>query len=132
MSSAGEQLCCLDLDAITPAQLRSRLQALLDGDRGPRVPGLPVADAIQVADELVSNALRHGLPPRTCTVTLSPEPRLLIEVTDSSPDLPHIRPADDSGGLGLLLIDQMSAAWGCLRDDDGKTVWAELVADPSA
>ncbi|MBB5915184.1 two-component sensor histidine kinase [Nocardia transvalensis] len=118
----------MDLDAVTLAQLRSTLQHLLhDSDVE---PGLSAEDAVQVTDELVTNALRHGLPPRTCAVTLSHGPRLRVEVSDTSPEAPRFRAPDDTGGLGLVLVDQMSTAWGIDRHPGGKTVWAELTSSP--
>lgn len=105
--------------------MRGLVQELLAGCHGE----LPTADAVQIADELASNALRHGSAPRTCTITLSAGPRLRIEVADASPIDPRVRPADETGGLGLVLVDQMSAAWGVIHRGNHKIVWAELVAE---
>jgi len=47
--------------------------------------GVMVDDAVLVADELVTNALRHGQAPRICRLTVLHHPRRLrIEVDDES------------------------------------------------
>ncbi|HEX7307913.1 ATP-binding protein [Lentzea sp.] len=83
------------------------------------------ADVVIVLDELVSNALRHGEPPR--------EVRLVrrggwmrIEVDDGCRDEACQRPAYNGGGRGIALIAACSLAWGQEQRQKGKTVWAEL------
>jgi anti-sigma regulatory factor (Ser/Thr protein kinase) len=102
--------------------IRQRVRELLAGRTG-----LAVEDAVLVTDELVSNAYRHGLPPRTVRITARDAwQRLLIEVTDASPAQPMLRSPDRTGGLGLMLIDRLTTSWGVRRHDGHKTVWAEL------
>ncbi|WP_280330784.1 ATP-binding protein [Nocardia wallacei] len=90
---------------------------------------LSTADVVQITDELASNALRHAAAPRTCTIILSDGPRLRIEVADASPIDPRFRSPDATGGLGLVLVAQMSSAWGVIHHGDRKIVWAELTAE---
>ncbi|MDH6109189.1 anti-sigma regulatory factor (Ser/Thr protein kinase) [Kitasatospora sp. MAP12-15] len=51
---------------------------------------------------------------------------LLIEVFDESPGMPRHRQVDDlaEDGRGLLLVEQLSAAWGWHPAPGGKVVWA--------
>ncbi len=93
-------------------------------------------DAALIVSELVSNSVLHANvgPDQTLTVQLlTLEDRLRITVIDSGSVLePCIRPPDQrtSGGLGLCIVDQVSAAWGFARDADGRTrVWSDLLID---
>ncbi|GAB3146569.1 ATP-binding protein [Amycolatopsis stemonae] len=82
-------------------------------------------DVIAVLDELTSNALRHGSPPRQVRLVRRPG-RLRIEVDDTSPDAAAPRSPSSTGGRGLTLVGACSAAWGQERRSTGKTVWAEF------
>jgi anti-sigma regulatory factor (Ser/Thr protein kinase) len=82
-----------------------------------------------LADELVTNAILHGLPPIDLTLNWD-DPVLRVEVSDSEDELPVMveppRPAGD-GGYGLLLIEQLSHQWGAARRaNGGKIVWFEM------
>jgi hypothetical protein len=114
-----------ELDDASPGNVRDRVRAML-ADRS----GIVVDDAVLVADELVSNALRHGQAPRSCRLTmLHRGRRLRIEVEDASPQMPKIRTPDHTGGRGLILVDRLATSWGFDPHGDSKTVWAELVLD---
>ncbi|SDM42014.1 ATP-binding protein [Allokutzneria albata] len=115
-----ESITC-DLDAISMREVRERVRGLLAGGTG-----VPVEDAVQVVDELVSNSHRHGEGPRRCRVSMVARDRLRVEVDDSSPALPRIRTPDNRGGRGLLLVDRIASAWGVTRHERSKTVWAEV------
>ncbi|WP_338782046.1 ATP-binding protein [Streptomyces sp. DG1A-41] len=97
-------------------------------------------DVCLVVSELVTNALRHGLPasPRCFT---GQEPsvrlhlmrwteRLVCAVRDPSHDSPVAREADDfsaESGRGLFLVDSFSDSWGwhpLAGALSGKVVWA--------
>ncbi len=85
-------------------------------------------DAVLVASELVTNALRHGRAPRSLELELSPE-RLWIAVGDAGPGRPRHRPfaTDREGGRGLALLEALGADWGFeSKPADGKRVWCEL------
>ncbi|MEU0151314.1 ATP-binding protein [Micromonospora fulviviridis] len=86
-----------------------------------------VADAVLVADELVSNAVRHGggclslhLHARDDEVTVC--------AVDGSAVVPRRRDPDGDGGRGLRIIEALCRAWG-VEDlpDGGKRVWVRLV-----
>lgn len=82
-------------------------------------------DALMVVDELTSNALRHGTPPRQVRL-LRKRDWLSVEVDDTCVDPACPRPPSASGGHGLKLVAGMSVSWGQWQRPTGKTVWAEL------
>ncbi|MER0244875.1 SpoIIE family protein phosphatase [Streptomyces sp. HSW2009] len=78
-----------------------------------------------VVSELVGNALRYGGGPGRLRMLC--DDRLLVEVSDTGPDLPQIQHASpsDEGGRGLQLINMLCRRWGSCRTSTGKVVWAE-------
>ncbi|WP_133849221.1 ATP-binding protein [Labedaea rhizosphaerae] len=117
-----------DLDTTEFRELRQLVRALLSGHQHDIV----VDDAVLVADELVSNAHKHGRAPRACRLTMVDQSRRLrIEVDDASPDQPRLRTPDMSGGRGLILVDRLATVWGVHNAATHKTVWAELSLDQS-
>lgn len=87
-----------------------------------------VGDAVLVASELVTNALRHGRAPRRLELELSSE-RLRIAVGDAGPGRPLQRRLgpDREGGRGLALLEALGADWGFEpKPVAGKRVWCEL------
>lgn len=90
--------------------------------------------------ELATNAVQHGRVPGRdfhLRLTLDVRTRLIrIEVGDTSTRLPRfgsetIAGPEDESGRGLLLVAVLAARWGTApRTPVGKTVWAEVVADP--
>ncbi|MFF5282819.1 SpoIIE family protein phosphatase [Streptomyces sp. NPDC013171] len=78
-----------------------------------------------VVSELVGNALRYGNGPGE--LRLLRGERLVVEVSDTGPDLPQIQHADlsNEGGRGLQLINMLCRRWGSCRTVTGKVVWAE-------
>lgn len=124
-SSAPNQLVSCDLDANPCRRVRGLIRELLSGR-----DGIMVDDAVLVADELVSNAHRHGRASRTARFSLIDEGRCVrIEVDDASTRQPKLRVPDRSGGRGLVLVDRLASSWGVRNYADHKTVWAELALD---
>jgi anti-sigma regulatory factor (Ser/Thr protein kinase) len=88
---------------------------------------------VLLASEVATNAVRFARGP-TFEVevrggSLAGALSVHVGVTDSSPELPEPKPADDSvaHGRGLLLVDALAAHWGVAAiAGDGKTVWFEL------
>ncbi|MFC4507776.1 MULTISPECIES: SpoIIE family protein phosphatase [Streptomyces] len=78
-----------------------------------------------VVSELVTNAIRYGAPP--IQLRLIHDRNLICEVSDASGTAPHMRRARtfDEGGRGLLLVAQLTAAWGTRQTTQGKTIWAQ-------
>ncbi|MFE8962061.1 ATP-binding protein [Streptomyces iakyrus] len=97
-------------------------------------------DVCLVVSELVTNALRHGLPANGARVNGREPPvrlhlmrwteRLVCAVRDPSHDSPVTRETDDfsaESGRGLFLVDSFSDSWGwhpLAGALDGKVVWA--------
>ncbi|MGW4031573.1 SpoIIE family protein phosphatase [Streptomyces sp. NPDC004838] len=79
-----------------------------------------------VVSELVTNAIRYGLPP--IQLRLIHERTLICEVSDASYTTPHLRRARvfDEGGRGLLLVAQLTRRWGTRYTCTGKTIWADF------
>ncbi|MDK9499487.1 SpoIIE family protein phosphatase [Streptomyces katrae] len=78
-----------------------------------------------ILSELITNALRHGVPP--VRVRLLHDHALTCEVWDGSSTAPHLRYAatTDEGGRGLFLVAQLSEHWGTRYTPDGKVIWSE-------
>ena len=53
---------------------------------------------------------------------------LELSVTDSGAELPELLARDPQriGGIGLVIVDQLSEDWGVASFPGGKTVWATL------
>jgi anti-sigma regulatory factor (Ser/Thr protein kinase) len=95
---------------------------------GDAVPDALSDDVALVVSELVTNAVRAGSPTIRLDVSVSPEHRVLVRVTDSAEGWPHPRDAriEDPGGRGLALVSAVATSWGARLDESSKTVWAEL------
>lgn len=110
-----------DLDA--PARARAFLRATCAGhDDG------AVAEVELLVSEVVTNAVRHGLPPITLAVDCAAPGSMQVRVTDGSTTPPLRRQATtwEESGRGMQLVDLLSEAWGTEVSEDGKTVWFRL------
>ncbi|WP_410664965.1 ATP-binding protein [Amycolatopsis sp. lyj-84] len=123
-SSAGAKVEVLTLDVSGDLSELARVRAWARAELRD-VTEEDLTDTILVLDELVSNAVRHGNPPRQVRLLRLPG-RLRIEVDDSGKAPATPRPPSDTGGRGLALIDACATLWGQEHREDGKTVWAEL------
>ena len=96
-----------------------------------------VDDATVIISELVTNAVRHGLPAYAAAagdmpikLTIVRQDRfVLCIVSDPSDQDPKVRPADDvcENGRGLHVIEALSRVWGWTPlPGSGKAVWAAL------
>jgi signal transduction histidine kinase len=128
------ELWCQELHSLAElARLRARLRAALTGS--------PVVERperehwserlVLVADELTSNALRHGGAPVAAALSRSGLD-WLIAVSDSSMEVPPT-PAQGRdpglGGFGLYLVADLAVRHGWSRTRGAKTVWAVVTAD---
>ena len=128
------ELWCQELHSLAElARLRARLRAALTGS--------PVVERperehwserlVLIADELTSNALRHGGAPVAAALSRS-GPEWLIAVSDSSMEVPPT-PAQGRdpglGGFGLYLVADLAVRHGWSRARGAKTVWAVVTAD---
>ena len=90
-----------------------------------------------VVSELVTNAVRHGVPSACKTVSehcvrlrlLAQAPFVMCMVTDPGRGIPVLRDSDIAAenGRGLTVVDACCVRWGWhLLDEGGKVVWALL------
>ena len=97
-----------------------------------KTPSLDSDAATLLTSELVTNAIQHtasGAPGGTVTIVVVNVPDgVLVEVIDDgSADTPVVRhDLLTPNGHGLLLVQQLAAQWGYLRDPAGTTVWFHL------
>lgn len=78
-----------------------------------------------VVAELVANALLHGQPPFSLSVSIEAG-NAILEVRDGGDVLPdRAIPADDDGCHGLEIVRTLSR-WGADKLSDGKRVWAAI------
>ena len=121
---AGELLrLCVRCDVFAPRVVREAITALPD-------LGRTFEDALLVATELVSNAVKHSLcsEDELLTVSVRRDGWLRIAVIDPG-GASQARIVDRPiglGGLGLKVVDALSRSWGAERHEDGYEVWAEL------
>lgn len=90
-----------------------------------------------VVSELVTNAVRHGVPSARKLVSahcvrlrlLAQAPFVMCMVTDPGHGIPVLRDSDLAAecGRGLSVVEACSVRWGWhLLDEGGKVVWALL------
>jgi len=90
----------------------------------------PTADDVTlVASELVANVVQHtnsgGLMEAWC------DDPFVLSVTDYGSALPSpAAEADEHGGRGLHIVDELADDWGTTPHEHGKTVWATFDLDP--
>jgi anti-sigma regulatory factor (Ser/Thr protein kinase) len=96
-------------------------------------------DAAVITSELVTNAVQHACCDVTETVRItlaraSGSEAVIIAVSDSAPHVPVIRtaPPGSERGLGLRIVESLSARWGWHPEPGGKTVFAILARRTSA
>jgi len=95
-----------------------------------------VTDAALVISELLSNALRHAQPLPGAGIRAAWDldtDSVRVAVSDGGgstrPELGEPTPAT-TGGRGLWIVARLSRRWGTLSDEEGTTVWAEVLVMP--
>ncbi|MER8103944.1 SpoIIE family protein phosphatase [Kitasatospora sp. NPDC094016] len=85
-----------------------------------------------LTSELITNALVHAGSPTQ--LRLFCNRALTVEVADQESETPRIRRAraDDEGGRGIHLVNELAHRWGSRRTGDGKVVWFELELPPGS
>src|SRR5215212_10574572 len=108
------------------ARLRARLRTSLTGSSTVARPEQEHWSdrLVLIADELTSNALRHGGAPVATALSRSDD-QWLLAVSDSSSKVPPM-PAQGRdpglGGFGLYLVADLSAQHGWFQEPGAKTV----------
>jgi two-component sensor histidine kinase len=128
------ELWCQQLTSLAElSTLRARLRESLTGNARVVHPEREhwSERLVLIADELTSNALRHGAPPVATALNRGAD-RWMVAVSDSSTDVPPI-PAEGRdpglGGFGLYLVADLSAAHGWALARGAKWVWAVVESD---
>jgi two-component sensor histidine kinase len=123
------ELWCQELHSLGElSTLRARLRRTLTGSPTVVHPEREhwSERLVLIADELTSNALRHGGDPVAAALSRFAD-RWLISVSDSSEEVPP-EPAQGRdpglGGFGLYLVADLSAAHGWWQGRGAKSVWA--------
>ena len=106
----------LDYGVTAPATVRAALRE--------RMPEAASGSLLLVASELVANAVLHGAPPVSVTVSVRAD-RVRVEVADGGIEMGV--PKDES--RGLMIVGEITDAWGVECVPDGKVVWAEIGLD---
>ena len=116
----------LERDLTAPSTARDVVKDVV-ADLGARA-----ADARIIASELVANSVRHSDAPPARPIELEVEcddEFVKIEVCDAGSgyerDAVKRRPAGHDGGFGLLLVAELSDAWG-VTGNGGTCAWALL------
>ena len=128
------ELWCQELHSLSElAKLRASLRTSLTGSSTVTHPEREhwSERLVLIADELTSNALRHGGAPVATALSRSGD-QWLLAVSDSSSEVPPM-PAQGRdpglGGFGLYLVADLSAQHGWFQGPGAKTVWAVVAAD---
>jgi len=95
-----------------------------------------VTDAALVVSELLSNALQHAEPLPGSRIRVAWDldtDSVRVSVSDGGgstrPELGEPT-TTTTGGRGLRIVARLSRRWGTLCDDEGTTVWAEVLVMP--
>lgn len=112
-------------DSFAPVQVRRRLEAI------PHL-GWVLGDAMLVATELVTNAVRHSMCSEGDVLIVSVHQdaehvRICVRDPGTSGGTARIVEENDwFGGLGLRIVEQLATHWGSNREAEGYEVWAQL------
>jgi anti-sigma regulatory factor (Ser/Thr protein kinase) len=110
-------------DVMAPGVVRGAISEV------PELTGV-MEDAMLVASELVTNAVRYSLATddEFLTVSVTQQGWLRISVCDpgSDRDAAVANLHMELGGMGLKVVMELASRWGTERRADGYEVWADL------
>jgi two-component sensor histidine kinase len=127
------ELWCQELSSTADlAGLRARLRQTLTGSATVAHPEREhwSERLVLIADELTSNALRHGGSPVATALSRTGD-QWLVAVSDTSTDVPPTPAVGRDpglGGFGLYLVADLSSRHGWFVARGAKTVWAVVPA----
>jgi anti-sigma B factor antagonist len=120
----------------TPSSVGEARRLLVSDLIAADVRASAVTDAALILSELLSNALRHGGPLPGSGIRVAWDldaDAVRVSVSDGGgptrPELGEPTPTT-TGGRGLRIVARLSRRWGTLCDDEGTTVWAEVLVVP--
>ena len=110
------------------AEARNQLRAAICAWHVPVDPDV----AVLLTSELVTNAIRHETGGTITLAVACPGDQLRVEVHDTSCFVPVPVDAapDAETGRGLMLVESLSAEWGCYPTPTGKAVYFTLAFEP--
>lgn len=119
----------------TAAGLRVARQLIIQTLREWSIDDRAANAALDIANELMSNAVQHARAPISVAVELdAASGAVTVVVRDADPTparpLPY-RAGLSERGLGLRIVTQLSTTWGQRPDGEGKAVWATVHATRS-
>ena len=127
------ELWCQQLGSLAElAGLRARLRKTLTGSAVVAHPDREhwSERLVLIADELTSNALRHGGTPVAAALSRTGD-QWLVAVSDTSTDVPPAPAVGRDpglGGFGLYIVADLAARYGWCVARGTKTVWAVIPA----
>jgi hypothetical protein len=127
------ELWCQELSSTADlAGLRARMRQTLTGSATVAHPEREhwSERLVLIADELTSNALRHGGSPVATALSRTGD-QWLVAVSDTSTDVPPTPAVGRDpglGGFGLYLVADLSSRHGWFVARGAKTVWAVVPA----
>ena len=106
------------------AEARHQVQAAITAWDVPVDPDI----AALLTSELVTNAIKHEAGGTITVFITCCFGHLRVDVHDTSRFFPVLLDAsvEDEAGRGLMLVDTLSAKWGCDRTPEGKAVYFTL------
>jgi hypothetical protein len=115
-----------------PGTLREARQAVSAACASWGVPAAAL-EAELVVGELVTNVIEHARTPFDVTIAYR-MPYIHLAIRDGCPRPPRRTGPDtavSAHGRGLLVVDDIAAAWGSVPSGTGKVVWATIRATSS-
>jgi anti-sigma regulatory factor (Ser/Thr protein kinase) len=131
LTRQAELLCRrvrLTTGSAAAAESRNQLRAAIRAWNVPVDPDV----AVLLTSELVTNAIRHETGETITLAVVCSGDRLRVEVHDTSCFVPVPVDAapDAESGRGLMLVESLSAEWGCYPTPAGKAVYFTLAFEP--